>query len=183
MPIAANAQPKGATDDQHRQAFACLRIDGPIMNTWARVRHELIATILLTLLLLAMAMLSPPVASAADEARLQSNGAVEYRSGGIGKEEADALKQQSADYALTLEFATSRSAEGDTSPGAYIADVRVDIRDAQGRPIVDTTSTGPLLLVRLPPGDYTVVADWNGVRKQHSVDLPEGARRHVVFMW
>jgi hypothetical protein len=157
--------------------------DEQTMDTWARVRHELLAIIVLTLLLLAMAMLSAPVASAADEARPQSNGAVQYLSGGVGKEEADALKQQSADYALTLEFASSRSDEGDTSAGAYVADVRVDIRDAQGRPMLNTTSTGPLLLVRLPPGDYTVVADWNGVRKQHSVDIPEGARRHVVFMW
>jgi len=106
-----------------------------------------------------------------------------HLSGGVGKDEADALKQQSADYALTLEFASARSAEGDASPGAYLADVRVDIRDAQGRQMLNTTAEGPLLLVRLPPGDYTVVADWNGVRKQHSVDLPEGARRHVVFMW
>ena len=157
--------------------------DEQAMNTWARVRHELIAIILLTLLLLAMGILSTPVASAAEGPRLQSNGAVDYVSGGIGKDEADALKQQSADYALTVEFASSRSAEGDTSPGAYVADVRVDIRDAQGRPVLNTTSTGPLLLVRLPPGDYTVGADWNGVRKQHNVDIPEGARRHVVFMW
>jgi hypothetical protein len=157
--------------------------DEQTMKTWDRVRHELMATLLLTLLLLAMAMLSSPVASAADEPRLQSNGAVEFMSGGIGKEQADALKQQSADYALTLEFASARSAEGDTSPGAYVADVKVDIRDAQGREMLNTTSTGPLLLVRLPPGDYTVVADWNGMRKQHSVDIPEGARRHVVFMW
>jgi hypothetical protein len=156
--------------------------DEQTIDTWARVRHELMAIVLLTLLLLAMAMLSAPVASAADEAR-RSSGAVDYVSGGIGKEEADALKQQSADYALTLEFASARSAEGDTGAGAYVADVRVDIRDAQGRQMLDTTSTGPLLLVRLPPGDYTVVADWNGVRKQHSVDIPDGARRHVVFMW
>lgn len=153
------------------------------MNTWTRIRHELAAIVVLTLLLLAMAMLSPPVASAADQPQLQSNGTVDYLSGGIGKDEADALKQQSADYALTLEFASSRSAEGDVSPGAYLADVKVDIRDAQGRQMLDTTAQGPLLLVRLPPGDYTVIADWNGVRKQHSVDLPEGARRHVVFMW
>ena len=153
------------------------------MNTWTRIRHELAAIVVLTLLLLAMAMLSAPVASAADQPRLQSNGTVDYLSGGIGKEEADALKQQSVDYARTLEFASSRSAEGDVSPGAYLADVKVDIRDAQGRQMLDTTAQGPLLLVRLPPGDYTVIADWNGVRKQHSVDLPEGARRHVVFMW
>ncbi len=153
------------------------------MSAWARVRHELWAIIVLTLLLLVMATLSAPVASAADQPRLQSNGEVEYVSGGIGKEEADALKQQSADYALTLEFASSRTAEGDVSPGAYLADVKVDIRDAQGRQMLDTTAQGPLLLVRLPPGDYTVEASWNGVRKQHSVDLSVGARRHVVFMW
>jgi hypothetical protein len=153
------------------------------MTAWARIRHEIWAIIVLTLLLLFMATLSAPVASADDQPRLQSNGAVEYLSGGVGKEEADALKQQSADYALTLEFASSRTAEGDVSPGAYLADVKVDIRDAQGRQVLDTTAQGPLLLVRLPPGDYTVVADWNGVSKRHSVDLPTGARRHVVFMW
>lgn len=153
------------------------------MNAWASVRHELAAIIVLTLLLLAMAMLSAPVASAAGEAQVQSNGAVDYISGGIGKDEADALKQQSADYPLTLEFASSRSADGDTNPGAYLADVDVDIRDAQGRPMLSTRSDGPLMLVRLPPGDYTVVADWKGVRKQRSVDIPAGARRHVVFMW
>ncbi|MGH8713751.1 MAG: carboxypeptidase regulatory-like domain-containing protein [Casimicrobiaceae bacterium] len=153
------------------------------MNAWTRVRHELAAIIILTLLLLGMAVLSAPVASAATEPQLQSNGAVDYISGGIGKDEVAALKQQSVDYALTLEFASARSAEGDTSPGAYLADVAVDIRDAQGRQMLDTTSQGPLLLVRLPPGDYTVEAEWNGVRKQHRVDLPEGARRHVVFMW
>ncbi|HEY7945233.1 MAG: carboxypeptidase regulatory-like domain-containing protein [Burkholderiales bacterium] len=153
------------------------------MNAWMRVRHELAAIVILTLVLLAVAMVSASVASAAAEPEVQSNGAVDYISGGIGKDEADALKQQSADYALTLEFASARSAEGDTSPGAYLADVAVDIRDAQGRQMLNTTSQGPLLLVRLPPGEYTVAADWNGVRKQHSVDLPEGARRHVVFMW
>jgi hypothetical protein len=171
------------TPKSKEQRMSSITTDDQIMNTWARVRHELVAIIVLALLLLAMGMFSAPVASAADEPRLQSNGAVEYLSGGVGKEEADALKQHSADYPLTLEFASSRSAEGNTNPGAYVADVKVDIRDAHGRPMLNTTSTGPLLLVRLPPGDYTVAADWNGVRKQHSVDLPEGARRHVVFMW
>ena len=51
--------------------------DEQTVNTWARVRHELMATVLLTLLLLGMAMLSAPVASAADEPRLQNNGAVD----------------------------------------------------------------------------------------------------------
>jgi hypothetical protein len=153
------------------------------MNAWARVRHELAAIIVLTLLLLVMAMFSAPVASAADELQLRNYGGVDYVSGGVGKDEADALKQQSADFALTLEFASSRTAEGDVSPGAYLADVKVDIRDAQGHPMLNATSEGPLLLVRLPPGNYTVGAEWNGVRKEHSVDLPEGARRHVVFMW
>ena len=99
--------------------------DEQTMNTWTRVRHELMATVLLTLLLLAMAMLSAPVASAADEPGLQNNGAVEYVSGGIGKEEADALKQHSADYALTLEFASARSAVGrcSSTPAGRTAEI------------------------------------------------------------
>lgn len=152
------------------------------MNAGTRVSHELAAIAILTLLLLVMAMLAAPAASAAMPPQVQSSGAVDYVSGGIGKDEADALKQQAVDFPLTLEFASSHSttASGD---GAYVADVDVDIRDAQGRQMLSTRSEGPLLLVRLPPGNYTVVADWKGVRKQHGVDIPQGGRRHVVLMW
>ena len=153
------------------------------MSAWARLRHELAAIVVLTMLLLAMAMFAPPVASAASAPQVQSNGGVDYVSGGIGKDEADALRRQSVDYPLTLEFASSqgRTASGDA---AYVADVDVSITDAGGRQVLATRSGGPLLLVRLPPGEYTVVAEWNGVRKEHPVDIPQGGgRRHVVLMW
>ena len=153
------------------------------MNVWARVRHELVAIVVLTALLLAMAMLATPVASAASTPQVQSNGSVDYVSGGIGKDEADALRRQSVDYPLTLEFASARgtTASGDA---AYVADVDVNIADAGGRQVLTTHSGGPLLLVRLPPGEYTVVAEWNGVRKEHHVDIPQGGgRRHVVLTW
>jgi hypothetical protein len=140
---------------------------------------EVAATLAMTALLM-LAALSAPVAQAQTLPQARSQGSIEYVTGGVGKEEADALKQASGDYSLTLELASSGPTPEGRTTGAYVADALVVIRDAQGREILNTRTDGPLLLARLPAGRYTISADWNGVHKQTAIDLG-GARRHIVF--
>jgi hypothetical protein len=40
--------------------------------------------------------------------------------------------------------------------GEYLADVAVNIKDAKDNSLLSTTTEGPVLLVKLPPGHYTV---------------------------
>ncbi len=112
---------------------------------------------------------------------LQSNGSVEYVSGGIGQEEVDALKQAEGGFPLTLEFAASAEKPTADSTDPYVANADVNIRDASGRDVLNVRTEGPLLLVKLPSGQYTVDAQWNGVRKRHSVAVSESKRQHVMF--
>jgi hypothetical protein len=140
---------------------------------------EVAATLAMTALLM-LAALSAPVAQAQTLPQARSQGSIEYVTGGVGKEEADALKQAAGDYSLTLELASSGPTPEGRTTGAYVADALVVIRDAQGREILNTRTDGPLLLARLPAGRYTISADWNGVHKQTAIDLG-GARRHIVF--
>ena len=142
-------------------------------------RREVAATLAMTAVLM-FAALSTPVAQAQALPQARSQGSIEYVTGGVGKEEADALKQASSDYSLTLELASSGPTPEGRTAGAYVADAVVVIRDAQGREVLNTRTDGPLLLARLPPGKYTIGADWNGVHKQTAVDLG-AARRHIVF--
>ncbi len=81
------------------------------------------------------------------------NGNVIYLSGGIGQEEAAALRQNESNYPLALEFI--RNGE---SGAEFLAGVSVTIKDAQGNVVLAAASEGPLLLAKLPDGKYKVIA-------------------------
>ena len=143
-------------------------------------RGEIAATLAMTAVLM-FAALSAPVAQAQSLPQARTQGSIDYLTGGVGKDEADALKQASSDYSLTLELASSGPTPEGRTTGAYVADAAVVIRDAQGREVLNTRTDGPLLLARLPAGKYSVSAEWNGVRKRANIDLSGSVRRHVVF--
>jgi hypothetical protein len=131
---------------------------------------------LLILAPLALAVDHPP-AHATDNARHeQVRGSVSYISGGISSDEADAMKAAAANYPLTLELAVAGPARD-----PYIADARVEIRDLQGNAVLNTTTEGPFLLVRLPSGTYTLDVEWNGAQKKRIVQVAADKHQHVFF--
>jgi hypothetical protein len=106
-----------------------------------------------------------------------ANGTASYVSGGIGEDEAEAMRQASANYPLTLELATAAGGPRD----AYISDAKVDIRDGNGNPVISTTTQGPIMLVRLPAGTYTVDVGWHGTEKHKTVEVSGERRQHVML--
>ena len=108
--------------------------------------------------------------------RERTRGDVSYVSGGIGSDEAQAMRDASADYPLTLELAAAAGGPRDE----YISDAYVRIRDSQGAPVLETRTDGPFLLVRLPAGSYDLDVNWNGVHKHKTVEV--GERRQYVML-
>lgn len=100
---------------------------------------------------------------------------VEYLSGGIGQTEAQQMKLAARDYSLSLLFATPS--------GQYLADVDVQLKDSKGARVMNVENTGPMLLVKLPPGRYQVEAAYNGDWKKAVVDIRRGARREIDLRW
>lgn len=103
--------------------------------------------------------------AAAARPKLKTMLGTRYLCGGIGKEEADELRQQSQDYDLMLSFtAHDRS---------YLADVGVEIKDEKGRPVLQTRCDGPILLVDLPrSGRYRIRAEANHQPLSRTVTVP-----------
>ena len=96
-------------------------------------------------------------AAHADEGTLpaeRSQGSVTYVTGGIGKDESDAMKQAASRYSLAIEMSSPAGSRAE-----YVSDVKIDIRDQRGATVLSTTSDGPILLANLPPGRYTINAD------------------------
>lgn len=105
-------------------------------------------------------------------------GATEYLSGGIGKDESQAIKKAGAHWPLMLEFG-----QKDQHKVAFTADVDVNVRDADGHTVLATRSEGPLMLARLKPGHYTVQATMAGQALSHEVTIKAGHPAHARFVW
>ncbi len=123
----------------------------------------------------AIALAAP--AAMADIGDVQQSGTVAYVSGGIGVDEADAFKAASGNWPLALEFSVAAQPRAQ-----YASDVSVHIA-ARGRSVLDTTTDGPYLLVKLPPGAYTVSATFHGKTVTRQVAVKRNGSAHASIMW
>jgi hypothetical protein len=107
-----------------------------------------------------------------------AQGTVHYVSGGIGHDEAMAFRHAERKYPLSLEFAVKAKPRDE-----FTADVKVLIRDAKGKTVLDTTSTGPFLLARLPGGMYDIKVTQDGKTFERHISLVDRKPMHVGFVW
>ena len=107
-----------------------------------------------------------------------TQGDVSYLSGGIGQSEAAAMKHIARRYPLELEFVLKAKPKAE-----YLADVKVNIKDAHDKVVLDTTAGGPFLLAKMPAGKYTVSADRDGKVEHRQVEIAANAHRRVIFEW
>lgn len=107
-----------------------------------------------------------------------NQGEVTYLSGGIGLTEADAIKHVAKRYPLELEFVAKAKPKDE-----YLADIKVQIKDAHNKMVLSTTSDGPFLLAKMPVGKYTISADHDGKVEHRQIALAAKEHRRVVFAW
>jgi len=97
-----------------------------------------------------------------------------YSSGGISDEEQTALRAQRQRFTLWIVTAASKT-------GAYLADVRVKVTDAERRVVFDGALDGPWLFVDLPAGPYLVEATLEGNRQHRVTTIHPGDHHEVYF--
>ena len=106
------------------------------------------------------------------------NGQVEYLSGGIGVDEAEAIDNISQQGPLTLEFAVKDRMKAD-----FVADVNVMVSDAKGHTALKAITNGPFLLARMRPGRYTVDAAFAGKTLHEKELVKAGQPAKRSFEW
>jgi hypothetical protein len=105
--------------------------------------------------------------------RVQSDGGVAYLNGGAGEEERADIAAQRAAYPLRIVFSVPS--------GAYVVADHVDVSDARGK-LLAVDSAGPLLLVKVPPGEYAVDASYGGKTERRAVRVGRDATT-VNWRW
>jgi hypothetical protein len=137
-----------------------------------------------TIVLGAVLMIRPAFAAQTQEGPVASlpaaktAGQVQYVTGGVGQDEADAFRQAQRDYSLALEFGNQAAPRAQ-----FTAGVNVLIRDARGTTVLDVVSDGPFLLAKLPAGRYTIRATQNGKTLDRVATVAGGKSTHVAFLW
>lgn len=101
---------------------------------------------------------------------------IRYVSGGVGESERAELRALSDRFNLRLMFAMQDS-------GKYLADVRVNIMDQSGRPVLDAEAQGPWFFAQLPPGSYQVRVSTRNETQQQTVSVGDSQRAWLSFYW
>ncbi|SHL72690.1 hypothetical protein SAMN05216428_105140 [Nitrosospira sp. Nsp11] len=108
----------------------------------------------------------------------RSQGHAEFLSGGIGGDESDAIKKAAISWPLMLELAQTS-----TPRAEYISDVPVTISDESGKIVLDTVAEGPFLLIKLPPGKYSLAATYQSIKLYRQLNIQKGQHEKLTLIW
>lgn len=105
----------------------------------------------------------------------QTSNGVTFVTGGIGQSRIEAFRKAAPDYNLRATF---------TAPGgAFMADVNVTLKDAQGNTLVTTITEGPFFYAQVPPGRYELTAAFGNQSFQRKLEVSQvaAATAEIVF--
>lgn len=94
---------------------------------------------------------------------MQNQGAGRFVCGGIGSDESGAMRAAMKQHPLSLLFARP--------DGGYLADVDVALKDGSGNAVMALRASGPVCLLDIPAGSYSVQATSNGVTKSQNATI------------
>jgi hypothetical protein len=107
----------------------------------------------------------------------QTQHGVSYLCGGVGAEDAAAMKAKAAKHDLMVTFATTK--------GDYLGEAHVTIADGKGRKLLDATCNGPIMIADLPKsGQYRVHAEVAGLVTGGTVSVSHGKGvKPLALVW
>lgn len=107
-------------------------------------------------------------------------GQMSYLNGGFGEEQADLMRDMTSQFPVRFTFSRHNGTRGTDE---FVADVHLRIVDAGGRTVLDLPQQGPIFLLRLPEGAYSIEAEHNGEVKTRKFDVVAGRHQAIGLSW
>lgn len=105
----------------------------------------------------------------------KSMNGIKYVEGGIGKDESDLMQKEARSYPLNLVFSAGPQ-------NHFVTDVRLTIKDG-GKTIFEDVADGPIYLVDLPSGKYSVEAEFRGKTVRQTAQVRGKPALRLDFHW
>ena len=102
-------------------------------------------------------------------------GGIPFVAGGVGKDNRSELELLSPRYHLRVTNALRT--------GELVSDIHVRLRDANGRIVLDTIASGPILLADPLPGAYTLESEFQGQNQTRNIRIGSGSQTEVKSSW
>jgi hypothetical protein len=107
----------------------------------------------------------------------RQQGNVAFLTGGSTPDEEAAVKRAAQEWPLEVVFY-----ESDGGTPRKLDNMPVVVTDAGGKVVFDGVTSGPVMLLKLPKGRYTVSTKWDAWSFSQPVTLGDD-RQRVVFDW
>lgn len=99
-----------------------------------------------------------------------------YITGGIGKDEREAIMAKRGDYNFEIKSALKA--------GNFTGDVRVVIENADGETVLDAMTDGPLFYAKLEPGNYVVKTVYESQTQENKIAIhSKTPMRELMLRW
>lgn len=143
------------------------------------MKSPIIKYIVIALLLLgALVIVTLPMKTYGQLPQIFQEGSVTYITGGVGEDEAKAIKAEAKNWPLNIEFSQYLG-----SHDAWVSQVYLTILDAKGTAIFEANLDGPMFLAKLPSGYYEIVATYEGITKKQKIQIIAGRPLYVSINW
>jgi hypothetical protein len=100
---------------------------------------------------------------------------VSFVSGGVGADSEQRLAGREKEFNLKLVFTLVE--------GNYVSDVRIVLKSAAGKTLIDSTADGPFFMAKLPAGTYTLALAYSGQEQQRKVTVATNKLRTEYIRW
>jgi hypothetical protein len=98
-----------------------------------------------------------------------------YMTGGIGSDEAEAMRAATSNYSLAMTFAAQT--------GQFVSDVDVTVKKPDGEIVLQAEDAAPMLLAELPAGRYLIEATYEGQTVRRDVAVNSSGTSKVTLQW
>ena len=100
---------------------------------------------------------------------------IKFSTGGIGKDEVDAMHRIAKQFSLNLVFSAGA--------GSAATNVNAVIFNETGDAVFRIKGANPLLYVDLPAGKYRILANYHGLKQGYTVDISSEKNKQLILNW
>lgn len=109
---------------------------------------------------------------------IRVNDSVKYMTGGIDVDQSTLMLNASKEWPITLVFAELADKRAE-----YLSDVKVLLTNQKKEVVLDINADGPIALIDVPAGNYTLEASFNGTKLTRKLSLKNKPLPKINLLW